>query len=478
MKKINIVLTIFIAAFLFSCSEDFLDQSPSSSQLPEEINSLQEVELLVRGTYNSLQSADYYNGSFIMKNDVRADDMGLINGSRLDDEYDFDYDANSFDSDMWKVLFTAIRKANSCLYFLDKITVEKEEDIEKKQELIGHARALRALFHFDLARIFAKQYPLAGDADLGIPIVEEVLGEYDFLQRNTVKETYQFIVDEFEAAIPMLGTSRKDGFLNAYGVKALLSRVYLYMENNPKAYELATDVIENSPYKLIINKEYVNSWSSTSTSESILSVINSAEDNGGGESVANISDPDSYGSFGSAKSFVSFMSADVNDVRYNLLQESKSSKRPNGRVLKYPGIGNTLSVVEAYLKGDGPLNSATNTSSVPVIRLSEVYLIAAEAAVKNNDKPNAIKYLNPIVERGNPANTVAEADVNLDRVLEERRKELVAEGHRFFDLIRNKRNIVRETKTVLEYTDDLAVFPIPQEEMNVNGDHMIQNSGY
>ncbi len=477
MKKINIILSIFIAAFLFSCSEDFLDQSPSSSQLPEEINTLKEVELLVRGTYNSLQSADYYNGSFIMKNDVRADDMGLINGSRLDDEHDFDYDAESFDSDMWKVLFTAIRKANSCLFYLDKITVEKEEDIEKKQELIGHARALRALFHFDLARIFAQQYPLTNDTDLGIPIVEKVLGEYDFLRRNTVRETYKFIVDEFEASIPMLGTSKSDGFLNSYGVKALLARVYLYMENNDKAYDLATDVIENGPYKLIINKEYVNSWSSTSTSESILSVINSAEDNGGGESVANISDPDSYGSFGSTESFVDFMAVDVNDVRYTLLQESKDDDRPKGRVLKYPGIGNTLSVVEAYLKGDGPLNSATNTSSVPVIRLSEVYLIAAEAAVKEGEKGNAIKYLKPIVERGNPSNTVLEADVDLDRVLEERRKELIGEGHRFFDLIRNKRDIVRGTKTVLEYTDDLAVFPIPKEEMNVN-DNMDQNSGY
>ena len=132
-----------------------------------------------------------------------------------------------------------------------------------------------------------------------------------------------------------------------------------------------------------------------------------------------------------------------------------------------------------------PLKSYSYTSNNPVFRLSEVYLIAAEAASKNGDKSNAAKYLNPIVERANPAATVAEADVDLDRILMERRKELVAEGHRLFDLIRNKRDIVRKscprvfditTRLNIPYDDYQVIFPIPRSELNANP--ITQNPGY
>ncbi|MFC2116729.1 RagB/SusD family nutrient uptake outer membrane protein, partial [Bacteroidota bacterium] len=86
---------------------------------------------------------------------------------------------------------------------------------------------------------------------------------------------------------------------------------------------------------------------------------------------------------------------------------------------------------------------------------------------------------------GNPANAVAEANVNLDRILTERRKELMAEGHRFFDLVRNKRDIVRTTSTriydnatplLIKWDNYRIIFPIPQSELNINP--MTQNDGY
>jgi len=140
----------------------------------------------------------------------------------------------------------------------------------------------------------------------------------------------------------------------------------------------------------------------------------------------------------------------------------------------------------AHQESGSPLKRAAYIGNISVLRLSEVYLIAAEAAVKNADATNAAKYLNYIVERANPAAKVAEADVNLDRVLTERRKELVAEGHRFFDLIRNKRNVVRSnsvrifdianTPFLIEWGNYKVIFPIPQDEININP--IAQNDGY
>ena len=130
-----------------------------------------------------------------------------------------------------------------------------------------------------------------------------------------------------------------------------------------------------------------------------------------------------------------------------------------------------------------PIN-APETNNVPVFRLSEIYLIAAEAAVKTSNG-EAGTYLNAIVERANPDATVAASEVTLDRVLTERRKELAAEGHRLFDLIRNKRDIVRtmssrvfdiSTPLHIPYNNYKVIFPIPRVELNINP--LIQNPGY
>ena len=87
-----------------------------------------------------------------------------------------------------------------------------------------------------------------------------------------------------------------------------------------------------------------------------------------------------------------------------------------------------------------------------VLRLSEVYLIAAEAGCKlgGDAAVQGLGYLNDIVKRGNPENEVTMADYTLDRVLDERSKELVGEGHRFFDLLRNGKTIIRKGSALHE----------------------------
>lgn len=126
-----------------------------------------------------------------------------------------------------------------------------------------------------------------------------------------------------------------------------------------------------------------------------------------------------------------------------------------------------------------------------MIRLSETYLNAAEAAVKTNDNDKAVAYLNPIVRRANPDNSVEGETITLDRVLTERRKELVDEGHRMFDVIRNGMTVHRVDETdsnlastehntqYMDYDWDFykIVLPIPKHEMDANP-NMEQNPGY
>ena len=85
-------------------------------------------------------------------------------------------------------------------------------------------------------------------------------------------------------------------------------------------------------------------------------------------------------------------------------------------------------------------------ANIPIVRLSETYLNAAEAAVKNGDATKAAKYLKAIALRGNPDYTMP-AKVTLDDVLEERGKNSLVKDI-VFDLLRNKWNNCQTKQTI------------------------------
>lgn len=97
---------------------------------------------------------------------------------------------------------------------------------------------------------------------------------------------------------------------------------------------------------------------------------------------------------------------------------------------------------------------------------------------------NTLGYKNAIVNRANPDKMVADSEFTLDRVLTERRKELVGEGHRFFDALRNGKTIKREggvhligVPSDIDWNYEKCVLPIPVDQFQLNPD-MQQNPGY
>ncbi len=164
---------------------------------------------------------------------------------------------------------------------------------------------------------------------------------------------------------------------------------------------------------------------------------------------------------------------DANDVRHKIITKYTSKQVDYYYLNKYPG--NTAD-------GENP-----EFADIPVLRLSEAYLIAAESAVKLGDNANALKYLNAIVTRANPAKSISGV-VTLERVMEERRRELVGEGHRLFDAMRNNMRIERkgaahvspslrpETKS-FDRTFFKTLMAIPRVEIDANN-NIVQNEGY
>jgi hypothetical protein len=127
-----------------------------------------------------------------------------------------------------------------------------------------------------------------------------------------------------------------------------------------------------------------------------------------------------------------------------------------------------------------------------VMRLSEVYLIAAEASLPANEA-DALMYLNMLMAQRDPAfiGYASTGAALLADIVQERRKELAFEGDRFYDMNRLKQTITRvpnggaiqagtgNVNLTIPYPDNRRVGPIPQAEiqanLNIAGQ---QNPGY
>lgn len=163
--------------------------------------------------------------------------------------------------------------------------------------------------------------------------------------------------------------------------------------------------------------------------------------------------------------------------------------------------GTTMKIIgrRGWLKkyeGDG--KSPASAVNIKLFRLSEVYFIAAEAALKKADKDvaNAVTWINEIRKR-NPAATpltvgTAESEI-LSEIMLERRKELIGEGHTYFDFMRVGATIKYDgpvffgAPTVpsngrpqeINWDYFKTVLPIPVNEINVNPEIKAQqNTGY
>ena len=110
-------------------------------------------------------------------------------------------------------------------------------------------------------------------------------------------------------------------------------------------------------------------------------------------------------------------------------------------------------------------------ANIPLLRLSEAYLNAAEAAVKTGDNASAVKYLDAIVSRANPDNSVEGTTISLERVMTERRKELVGEGHRFFDALRDGGSVDRHDVKGQSKISSTKHYITKAEKMNFSWDY-------
>lgn len=476
MKNIKIlILNLIIVFSLSSCSEDYFDTSEAGSLTPgEAFADANLVNASVTGIYDRFQNSGYLGRNYVVIPEIASDNakINVTNSGRFIQEYNFSMIASAADaSDAFEAAYEVI---HSCNLIIDNIDNCGECTEDEMNRALGHAYGLRALAHFDLVRLYAFPYNLTDNAaapnangaggHLGIPLI--ISSEVDeFPSRNTVAEVYQQIITDLTTSKNKLETLAFEGtsFFSAAAAKALLARVYLYTEDYDNAIVYANELINSSSFSLVSNASYLDSWNEVSSDETIFEISFTQTDYPATNSLGYI--------------YIGYRDILVSDNFHNTLGADDVR---NG--LYQPYSGSYLN--KKFIGRDGVLALA----NTPVLRLSEMYLIRAEAQaiLGGSMETLAIMALDAIKQRANPAEPATTSSGNdlIEDVKAERRRELAFEGHRLFDLLRYKDGVHRDASDIIgtapqdvAYPSHKLIFPIPQDEVNVNP-NMVQNEGY
>ena len=461
-----LVVTVFMLA---SCKKSFLNREPYGA-LPtdQSITNAADMRPALNGVYSTLRSPNLFGRTISLVGDLLADNVYIstTNSNRYLQFFQVNYVITDNDiTDLWQTAYNAILDANNVI----NSTLTGTEDIDQYR---GEALSLRALMYFELVKFFAKPYTVDPNA-LGVPLVLT----YDpFVKPNRlrVSEVYTQIEKDLKQAIPLLNMDRSSGYFTKYAAKALLARMYLFKGDWANALATAEDVINNSGYSLLALNQVPGYWGSntprTDNLETLFEVVFDLVGNAGNNSLAYFYDQNGgYGDALAAQALYNTYTA--TDVRRSLILTSS------------PTRGN-VKVVNKY-----PNSSQPDKDEVKILRMSEVFLIAAEAAFQTNNETLALTYLNAVATKRDPSFTgYSSTGANLlNDILLERRKELAFEGHRYWDLARYNRDVVRVNLSgnyigvplVITTTNFRRILPIPQSEVDANPNiRNQQNPGY
>lgn len=485
MKKINIFIAAIILLGFTACKKDFLDMAPTNQGDSEtSIKTAADAKVMVNGIMRRMASSAHYGRDFILYGDAKGGDLAVPSQGRGGDAlYAFNHSATTGSySGFWNTMYNTIAQTNNLLEGIENL--KKEGSTEALDQYKGQALTARAILYFDLVRLYGKAYT-DDKGSFGVPSITSKLAANAQPLRNTVEENYKQIMSDLTTAAPLMIKTKSNGNLNYFANLAMQARVNLYMGNNAAALAAAKEIIDNPLYKLYDNASWAKSWSTQYGTESIfeLAIFPSEADLTTGSLSFYLrrkgeGSGSALGNFVASDYFLARLGQDMSDVRWGVMNYDEISNTRMGASYKYAG-GTTL-------LGDG--KSTPTAVNIKVIRLSEIYLIAAEAAL-GTDKELAAGYLNKIRSRAPNLEPATAATITLDMILDERSKELYTEGHRFFDLIRLNKTITfndeilgitmaNRPKTI-DRKFSKTILPISQAEINANpGIKAQQNAGY
>ncbi|MFR3330014.1 MAG: RagB/SusD family nutrient uptake outer membrane protein [Odoribacter splanchnicus] len=456
------IIILMVSLFFISC-ENWLDVSPKSDIKVEDLFSTQEgFEDAVMGVYSLMTLPDVYGANLSFGYaDVLADYYTVGTKSAFYEASKYNYREAGEEgrlSSIWSLMYKGIANLNSILKHVD----ERQEVFGENDFYLykGEVLALRAMLHFDLLRLFAPSMKV-GENEKAIPYMDS----YTHLvqPRLSVREVLDGVIRDLNEARDLMRPydsfgpryaedeaedtpASVDGYksrMRYYSATALLARVYLYAGETEKALTVAKEIIGEADGEMI---PIFRMASNADVSDPLFEeeIVFALSKN-------NLADEiDAY--------FSDVAAATATDegsryLRMRLTSKDKIYRSQNAadiefREMWFRQAGNDKNYVT--------LSKYMSAGHICLLRVSELFLIAAECAPSNADR---LKYMNRYrVHRG-----LTELGEMGDAVHEEYRKEFIGEGQLFFYYKRkNKSKIGPNDKTIVP--EDVYVMPRPVAE--------------
>jgi hypothetical protein len=482
MKKITYKIyfaTLLLAVAVFAgCSKDFLNKPPESAVTDE---SFYQTDDQVRAATSLLYSEvwfDYNDKALYNLGDFRGGSAFSAWNDRGNVMFNTTGD-NGENGASWRAFYVVVTQANLTIYNINTIAGPQVSESAKKIA-IAEARFMRALAYRYLVMNWGP-----------VPIIENTVEQmFDTtITRNTVPSVWRFITREMRAAAEDLPTTEtQPGRLTKWSAEGMLARFYLTragVEGNggsrkqeflDSAKYYAQDVINNSGKELLDNYEDLFRYPYDNNSESLFElqwVFSGSNVWGTNNSMPEYLaySPDiSFGGWGGDKGatwwllsqYDGFFSQADGTIKGRSLDQRlhasfmlpgfyypEITKVSDNQKLIYPFIDNgggaNFCAVKKYVIGSpvdlkGIASQQHYPNDTYMMRLAELYLVYAEAAIGNNSSttdPTAIQYFNAVHTRaGLPAyNVDSSGALTLDYVLSERFKEFAMEGMAWYDFV-------------------------------------------
>jgi hypothetical protein len=481
MKKTTLYILVLCMTF-YACS-DFLDQEPDQQiSINEQLSSKEGVLMALNGIYKDLEVlfssreiiyADVQGGNITFT--PATNDKLIETPSSIEKSYEFsDREDESDYANYYKKLYGIINQTNVIFSKFDSYAFFTENE---QNQLQAELLTIRAFAHYQIAIHYAQPYHFTTDAShLGVIYNTTILiAGVDFPSRSTLKETYDLIKFDLNTALSLYTNTQalagpNHSYFNTNTTQALYARMALQMNDWEQAFNAANTVITTSGVSLTSKENYVAEWELDEVPISEILLEFSAPRTSEGDVSSSISahfiynSPINYAKYVASGDLLNLY--EPNDIRADMFLE-----------VPLPTIINNIEQdLPYYFTKKFQGNAGTS-----FIRLSEMYLIRAEANARLANMTNALADLNTIRERSNLLPLEITANV-LESIFLERRRELAFEGHLLFDIARYKKDVNRNLGCIantcnLSYPSNFFILPIPASSTDLN-ENIQQNEGY
>ncbi|MFA6083897.1 RagB/SusD family nutrient uptake outer membrane protein [Mucilaginibacter sp.] len=491
MKTNKYITALVLFAALVSCKKDFLNKAPLDSvNTANYYKTAEDAVNAVNAAYQPLQRPKLYNFR-IWTTDIMAGNSvtgagGGTDGIETQDEQNFvTTSANAGVLDVYRGPAPGILQCNIVLQKVPDISM----DPTLKNRIIGEAKFLRALYYFNLVRLF-------GD----VPLITkpQIVGDDLKVKRSPKADVYALIIEDLTDAMGLLPAasaySGADiGRASKGSATGLLAKVYLTLGNYQQTVDLCKQV---TALGYSLNASYADNFSATkkNTAESLFEVqYSGATTYGFFDDFNQAAWPSTFtgprnsdfvgGSYGWNQPTQEFVNAyESGDVRKDITILYPGCPAFDGKAYKASYSTTGFNLRKFLVPKSISPDYNTNPENFPVLRYADVLLMQAEAMNELGQAGTEVP-LNVVRHRAGIANiaTGLSKDAFRTVVLHERRMELAFEGQRWFDLIRvNNGQYGLDFLHSIGKTNATAKFlllPIPQQEIDSNP-NLVQNTGY